>query len=320
MPPVDIDRSDAQALIPEDVASEIIQNVTQGSVVMQLATKLPNMSRKQRRIPIISALPVAYFVNGDKGQKQTTEVKWANKFIDAEEIAVIIPVPEAVIDDADYDIWGECRPLVEQAFMAKFDRTVMHGGGPASWPAGIVPGAVTATQTVDISAAPVGQDYYDQILGEGGIFGKVEEDGYNVNGAVAALGMRARLRGLRDANKQPIFMRSMNNGQNVQGATRYELDGSPIFFPENGAIDSAAAQLVVGDWKQIVFSIRQDLTFKILTEAVIQDEAGNIVYNLAQQDMVALRCVMRLGWQLPNPVNMVNQNDATRYPFAALVP
>jgi HK97 family phage major capsid protein len=149
MPPVDIDRSDAQALIPEDVASEIIQNVTQGSVVMQVATKLPNMSRKQRRLPIVSSLPVAYFVNGDKGQKQTTEVNWANKFIDAEELAVIVPIPEAVLDDADYDIWAQVRPLVEQAFMAKFDRTVLHGGGPAAWPTGLVQLCIAAGHTVD---------------------------------------------------------------------------------------------------------------------------------------------------------------------------
>jgi len=35
--------------------------------------------------------------------------------------------------------------------------------------------------------------------------------------------------------------------------------------------------------------------------------------------MVALRAVMRLGWQLPNPINRINPNDATRYPFAVLV-
>lgn len=319
MPPVDIDRTDAAALIPEEVASEIVQNVTQGSVVMQLATKLPNMSRKQKRIPILSALPVAYFVNGDKGQKQTTEVNWANKFIDAEEIAVIVPVPEAVIDDTDYDIWGETRPLIEQAFMEKFDRTVVHGGGPAAWPSGLLPMATAAGHTVNISAA-TGKDLYDLTLGEGGVFGLVEEDGFSVNGSVASLGMRARLRGLRDTNKQPIFMRSMNNGQNMQESARFELDGSPIYFPQNKAVDPTTLQLLVGDWKQIVFSIRQDLTFKILSEAVIQDENGDIVYNLAQQDMVALRCVMRLGWQIPNPVNMANPNAATRYPFAALVP
>jgi len=54
--------------------------------------------------------------------------------------------------------------------------------------------------------------------------------------------------------------------------------------------------------------------------AVIDDGAGNILFNLAQQDMVALRVVMRLGWALPNPVNRVNPNAATRYPFAILEP
>ena len=46
---------------------------------------------------------------------------------------------------------------------------------------------------------------------------------------------------------------------------------------------------------------------------------GSILYNLAQDDMVALRVVMRLGWEIPNPVNALNETD-TRFPFAALVP
>jgi len=51
---------------------------------------------------------------------------------------------------------------------------------------------------------------------------------------------------------------------------------------------------------------------------VIQDGSGNIVYNLAQQDMVALRAVLRLGFALPNPPTMMNETDATRFPFAVL--
>jgi hypothetical protein len=66
--------------------------------------------------------------------------------------------------------------------------------------------------------------------------------------------------------------------------------------------------------------MRQDITYKLLDQAVIQDGAGNIVYNLAQQDMVALRAVMRLAWQVPNPINKLNTNAATRFPIGVLKP
>ena len=54
------------------------------------------------------------------------------------------------------------------------------------------------------------------------------------------------------------------------------------------------------------------------TEAVIQDGSGNIVYNLAQQDVVALRAVMRVGFALPNPVNRVQPSASERCAFAVL--
>jgi hypothetical protein len=56
----------------------------------------------------------------------------------------------------------------------------------------------------------------------------------------------------------------------------------------------------------------------VLSEAVIQDTEGNIVYNLAQQDMVALRVVMRLGVQIANPVT--RRKGKAGYPFAVLTP
>ena len=66
--------------------------------------------------------------------------------------------------------------------------------------------------------------------------------------------------------------------------------------------------------------MRQDISYKVLTEAVIQDPSdGSILYNLAQEDMVALRVTMRLGWEIPNPVNAENETN-TRFPFANLKP
>jgi len=55
---------------------------------------------------------------------------------------------------------------------------------------------------------------------------------------------------------------------------------------------------------------------------VITDASGAIIYNLFQQDMTAMRVVMRMGWQLPNPPNWIKQSDSdtSRYPFAVLRP
>ena len=61
-------------------------------------------------MPVLDMLPMAYFVNGDNGAKKTTKQAWDKKFITAEEIAVIVPIPEAVLDDAEYDIWAEVKP------------------------------------------------------------------------------------------------------------------------------------------------------------------------------------------------------------------
>lgn len=100
-----IDRTGAESLIPVQESNEIIQGIITQSAVLQRGRKLPNMTSKQYKMPVLDMLPIAYFVNGDSGQKKTTKMAWDKKFIIAEEIAVIVPIPEAVLDDSEYDIW-----------------------------------------------------------------------------------------------------------------------------------------------------------------------------------------------------------------------
>ena len=308
-----VSRVDAAALIPEEAAREIVQGVTESSTIMRLARRLPNMARGQQRIPVLSVLPTGYFVSGDTGLKQTTEVNWSNKYLDAEEVAVIVPIPKAVLDDADYDLWAEIRPRLVEEFGRVFDAAVMFGtNAPAAWPDDLLTAATAAGNVVTLGG--VGADLYDDIMAEGGVIGLVEADGFMVNGHVGALSMRAKLRGLRDSDGQPLFVRSL------QGSNTYELDGSPIYFPRNGSMNAAQALMFSGDWSQVVYSVRQDMTYTISTEGVISADNGDVVINLFQQDSVALRAVMRVAWQVPNPVNRIQATEANRYPVAVLKP
>lgn len=305
-------RADAEALIREQIVSTIFQDAPKQSVFMGMARKLPNMTSKQTRVRVLDFLPTAYWVDGDTGMKQTTRQAWDNVYLTAGELAVIVPIPEAVFDDAEMDIMGEITPRVNEAIGQKVDAAIIFGDNrPKEWQADII---TLARQAGNNVAPASGKDYYDLTLGEVGVFAKVEDDGYGVTGAIAPMTFKSKLRGLRDTNKQPIFLHSM------QDSTRYTLDGVPIQFPENGSFMDNIAQLVVGNFSQAVYSIRQDITVKILDQGVIQDPVTKeIVYNLAQQDMIALRVVFRMGWALPNPATRLNE-DRTGCAFAYLEP
>lgn len=325
-----IDRNAASALIPETVASEILGDIADYSAIMSLATRGPDMSSKVHRMPVLSALPMTSWVDGDTGMIGTTKAAWANKYLTAEKLATIVPVANDILADASWDIWGQLRPLISKAIGRQFDRTVLFGeNAPASFPDDILTGAQAASQTVDLSTKiGLGQDLFDVLLGEGGVMSLVEEDGYGVTGHVAALSMKAKMRGLRTkvydgstlkAVGAPLFQRSPDR-RDIQSATVWELEGDPIYLPNTDAVDALQALMFSGDWSQLVWAVRRDIEYTVLTEGVLQDNAGNIVYNLAQQDMSALRVTFRAAWQVPNPINLANTNDVTRYPFAVLVP
>jgi len=313
-----ISRSDAAALIPEEVTAELLTNVTHQSAVMQLGHKLQPMARSQRRMPVMSALATAYFLAGETSLKQTTEVNWENKYVDAEELAVIVPIPEAVLDDTDYDVWAEIRPSIEEAFGKAIDAAVLYGTNiPASWTtnlgaAGLQAGCNAASHQISNAAYT---DLYESILGEtaaavAGLYGLVEQDGYMVTGNIAHMTMRGKLRNVRDSDGGLIFKR-----EGMQTGTSYQLDGTPVYFPLHGGI-SSTYWIFAGMWNHLVYAMRQDVTYKILDQAVLQDATGTITMNLAQQDMVALRAVMRVGFALPHPITRMD--SGTGYPFAVL--
>jgi HK97 family phage major capsid protein len=302
-----VDRTDAD--VPDPQAKEIIRGARGKSAAMSLFRNVP-MARGKDRIRVESALPTAYFVNGDTGLKQTTESAWAHKDLVAEEIAAIVPVPENVIDDADFDIWGEERPQLEEAVGRALDAAVFFGTNkPASWPAAISPAAVAAGNTSNVGTSTAAQGGFAGDLAT--LFNQVEGDGYDVNALVAARSIKGSLRATRDTTGQRILEIDLANNK---------VDGVELVFPMRGLFPtgSGTTQVIGGDFSQGVLGVRSDMKWKILDQAVIQDNTGVIIYNLAQQDMLALRVTARFAFQVANGINFDNAVDATRYPFAVL--
>ena len=302
-----ISRTDAAALIPEEVAREIIQDLPKASAARS-QFRTVGMSRGQQRLPVLSVLPVAYWVDGssDTAMKQTAEQNWGNKYLDARELAVIVPVPDAVLDDSDFDIWGEVKPRLVEAFGAALDAaTLMNTANP--WPnayqAGIVTQAIAAGNSYTEGAS--GVDFLEDI---NQTMAKVEDDGYDVDGFWARRKVRARLRGLRSTTREPIF-------QEATAGSPATVYGEPLAYVANGPWVNNY-ELIAGDRSMAILGVRSDISFKIFTEGVISDDSGNVVLNLMQQDAVAMRATARFGFAVAAPATL---NGSSGFPFAVLI-
>ena len=295
-------RNDVDALIETQVANEIFEGTIRNSKALSMLKRLPNATSDKTKLRVLDTLPVSYFVDEtqNNGRKNITKVAWDKKFINIAELAVIVPIKENLLNDSSIDIWSQVRPRVEEAFGRKIDDAIFFGvGKPTEWRAGLVPSIISVGAEVDETENGLYSDINDAMV-------KVEESGYNVNGILGGVGLKGKFRMMLDKNGQPL------NSTEI-GSIRRE-------FMDNGVWDKSKSTLIVGDFNQAVYQLRQDITYKVLTEAVIQDPSdGSILYNLAQDDMVALRVVMRLGWEIPNPVNAENET-ATRFPFASIKP
>ena len=295
-------------LIPTPVSAEVIKELPKASATLSLARRV-NMGTKSQRQPVLSLLPEAYFVSGDTGRKQTTEVDWENVTLVAEEIAVIVPIPENYLSDSQVPIWDEVRPTIVEAFGRRIDRaTIFDVAKPATW------GDAVLTHATDAGNVVTEGDSTDDLAADIALLGKeLAEDGFDLNGFASGPGLQWRLMGMRTTDGHPVYTQLV--GDNREG-----IYGRPLGAVQNGAWDSDSATIIGGDWSKAIVGVRQDISFKLFTEGVISDDDGNVVLNLMQQDAVAMRAVMRLGWALANPATAVNTTAEERSPFAALVP
>lgn len=298
-----------------EYSNEIYQAAIAQSAVMSMAQRAPNMGTGVRKISVMDTLPLAYFVGSTRGGndlKQTTEMSWKGKDLTAEEIAVIVPIPEATLADSSIDLAAQILPRIGEAMGRTLDAAVLAGTNlPATWmttTAGTAQSVLAACLATGNYVTDTG-DVYADVLGADGVFSLVEQDGFMVNGSLMAPSFMGRIRGTVGTDGHPIFVRALDGS--------YALAGERVMVQRNGA-SSNTVPLISGDWSQIIWAVRQDVTVKLLTEGVIQDNLGAIVYNLAQQDMVALRVVFRVAVQIANPVTNDNTTEATRYPFAVL--
>jgi HK97 family phage major capsid protein len=293
-----INDSDIQALITPEVRNEVIEDVIRESSVLRHFTRLPDMSTSQRELRILDTLPMTYWVDGNDGWKQTTKTGWEKKTIIAQELATIVPISINNLRDSATDVWGTIRRTVVQDMHKKIDQAIITGvDKPGEYRSSLIDSIINAGASI-----PGTGNFYNDT---DSAMSTVEQSGFIPNAVLGGVGMRSDLRRVVDSNGQPIYAGW--------------LDGLEKIFVDNSAWNPNLAKYIIGDLSKCVYAMRQDLEFQIFTEGVITDPVTKqIVYNLMQQDMIAARCTMRLGWEIPNPVNILESDPAKRFPLAMI--
>lgn len=308
--------SGSDPLIPEPLAAQIIQEAPRASAALSLMNKT-TLSAKTQRQPVLDVLPVAYWVGGDTGMKQTSLQAWKGVVMVVEEIACIVPIPEAYLDDADVPLWGQIQPRITEAVGQLIDLAVLWGvNKPTTWGEAVFPGAGKSGHWI---TQGTGVDLGQDVTKLGAM---MAQTGYTVNGFAAAPGTSWNLAGLRSAQGVPIYQPDMT------GKPGGVLYGYPMPEINNGSWQSGltGAVMLCGDFTKSIIGIRRDISFKMFTEGVISNDSGAVILNLMQQDSVAMRMTMRLAYATVNPVTImqpsavISGSNPQRWPFGAILP
>lgn len=317
----------SSVVLPVEYGREIIRGLIGRSKALELGRRLPDMRGKTYKLNVNSYLPVAGWVKNSQGVTPNSEgaeinrkpvSTYAFEGVDlvAEELAVIVPIAEdtlADVEDFGIELASELEEQVIGAFQEAIDSAVFFGvGAPWTGFGGIVAGATSANATVAWNGQS-GQSFYDAI---NDAMTLVEKSGYLPNAIIGGPSINSAFRG----SITQMGINVTDQGEIGRLARHVDL---------TGGFDESTAFAIVGDFRYLVYSFREEMSMKLLTESSIYDPVtGSRLYALAQQDMVALRFKMRLGFALPNPVNRVSgtlssdgkyiEKGSAAYPFAVI--
>lgn len=293
----------ADPLVPQPLAAEIIQELPKQSVVIGRARTI-QMSTLTERLPVLSVLPQAYWLNSDTGLKQSTTQQWANVLLTAYELAALVPIPNAYIDDTGFPLWDEVKPRLVEAIAYAFDAAALFG--TASPFATSIYGQAESVGNVVAPTSDVG-------VGIANMGVKLAQQGYAANGFIAAPGFVWNLVGYRSSQGLPIYQPNLGE---APGGTLY---GYQMDEDLNGSFDTGRASMLAVDWTKAIVGLRQDITFTMHEDGVISNDSGVVIMNAMQQDTTIMRVVFRAGFATANPVTRLGAYG-TGQPFCVLEP
>lgn len=279
-------------VMPKDAATTIFDDAQDQSIVMQLANRISCPGNGQS-FPVITGDSEASWVN------ETDEIAVSNgttshKDMSVYKLACIITMSSEMQND-ETAIANELRRRLPNAIAKKFDATVFGKTAPGG--DFDVLGAATAINLADATASiPV----YSQILTAKE---DIAEANGNMNGIVLAPKGETLALSAVDGNKRPLFIQNLATDSSVNYLAGVREYGSKHVFVAGTPNTIGFA----GDWSQAYYGVCEDIKVTPSTEATVT--IGSTQVNLYSHDMIAYRCIARVGFIVRDPKFFVKFTD-----------
>ena len=291
-------KDNLQGFVPTLQANDIIKMAVRGSAILRLS-RVEMLESESKKFHVMTSGAGAYWVD-EASRISTSTAKWIHPVITAKKLAAIVPATREKLNDATIDVFEEVKQSIADEFAKKIDSACLFGI-QSPFERNIYDAALEKSMAIAVGTnTKLDLDISD-------VMALIEGKGFDAGAFAADISFKNSLRKLRDVNGNQLYF--MGSAANLDYDTLY---GLPIDFCRSSAWDKTKALAICGDFKNYsIVGIREQIQYDILKEATLNTVTmeDGLPLSLAEQDMIAIRATMRLGFL---PV----REDA----FAILVP
>lgn len=290
--------------IPTELLTEVYRILPTYGVARRNMRYLPFTGPgNERNIPALSSA-VSVFWTGEGIKKTSTQPKFSLITQTLKKMAAICPMTEEILEDTGIPLNSLVAQLFAEAIGVEEDAQFLAGTG-SPW-TGVLNNA-SVNQINQITAGTANATAKDLLNMRKGIATTALANAkYYLNPESLDL-----FRGEVDPSGRFILQQPTDNAPGTLWGRPYELTDA---LPTPDAVADGEPWIIFGDLnKTCILGDKQRIRVKLLEEGTITDTDGETSINLAEQDMVAIRVVERVGFvcALPTGISvLVNEAES----------
>lgn len=282
-------------LIPEELRAEVLRVAEDNFGLARRDMRYLPFSGpgNSRKIPALAS-SVAVSWTDEAAEKQSTAPAFTVIEQTLKKLAAIVPMTDEILEDSNINITALVAELFAEAVAKEEDMQFFNGNGSV-WTGILNNGNVNSVFVAGTNPNVVDADDLLSLVDA------------TPSGALAGAkfymhrSVYSKLRSLRDDAGAGVYIITPPTAEGPAALWGYPIELSDA-FPAITVTGNSKPFVLFGNLKRAaIFGDKQELRVKLLDQATVNNTANDASINLAQQDMVAIRIVERVGYVLALP-------------------